>query len=108
MSSCLLQAGHSVNSTDNPLLTYQLIEETRPDLILMDLMVSYLTCYEIISQIRAWPGGYIKIVIMTRINQEQVIEQVFEMGVDDYILLPLKQKELLARISRLERYRLIA
>jgi CheY-like chemotaxis protein len=74
----------------------------------MDLMVSYMTCYEMISQIRAWPEKYIKIVIMTRINQDQVIEQVFEMGVDDYVLLPLKRKEFLARIARLERYMLTA
>jgi len=108
LSNSLLQAGHTVHSTDNPLQTLQLVQETQPDLIVMDLMVSYMTCYEMISQIRAWPEKYIKIVIMTRINQDQVIEQVFEMGVDDYVLLPLKRKEFLARIARLERYMLTA
>ncbi len=108
LSNSLLQAGHTVHTTDNPLHTLQLVQEMKPDLVLMDLMVSYMTCYEMISQIRAWTEKYIKIIIMTKINQDQVIEQVFDMGVDDYILLPLKRKELLARISRLERYKLIA
>lgn len=106
LSSCLRKAGHEVQSTNNPLHTIELINESPPDLILMDLMVSYLTCFEVISQIRSWKEKYIKIIIMTRINQENVIEQVFDMGVDDYILLPLKQRELTARISRLERYTL--
>ena len=107
LSSCLEKAGYEIYSTSNPLETHQIISEVNPDLILMDLAVSYLTCYELISQIRANPN-YIKIIITTRINQENVIEQVFEMGVDDYILLPLKQKELLVRISRLEKYTMVA
>ena len=104
LSNCLQEGGHEVYTTNNPLDTPHFISEKNPDLILMNLLVSYLTCFELISQIRAWPDKYIKIIVMTRINQENVIEQVFEMGVDDYILLPLKKKELIARISRLERY----
>ena len=49
LSSCLLEGGHQVYLTNNPLDTSQLIKEEDPDLILMDLAVSYLTCFELIS-----------------------------------------------------------
>ncbi len=67
-------------------------------------MISYVTGYELIEFIRNLEGKYIKIIVMTAVSLECVIESAFELGVDDYILLPLKKKELLARIERLSKY----
>lgn len=104
LSRTLDSSGHNTLTIDNPLAAYEVIEEEEPDLVILDLMVSYLTCFEIISKLRSQPGKYIKIVIMTQVNMDSVIAKAFELGVDDYILLPLRRKEFLARLERLSRY----
>lgn len=73
----------------------------------MDLLISYVTGYELIDYIRSKEEMYIKIVILSQVGLESAIENAFNLGVDDYILLPLKQKELIARIDRLSKYQLV-
>ena len=77
-----------------------------PDLVIVDLLISFVTAYEIIDHIRNINKKYIKIIIMSSVTLDVAVESAFELGVDDYIYLPLKPKELLARISRLSKYTL--
>ena len=93
---------------DNALDVFDIIEADAPDIIILDLLISYITAYELIKFIRDYKKKYIKIIVLTKVNLEQAIVECFNLGIDDYISLPLQQKELLARLKRMDRYQVNA
>lgn len=91
-------------SATNGIEAFELIEQEKPDLVIMDLLISFVTGFEIIDYIRSSNDRYIKIIVLTKVSLDEVIGDAFNLGVDDYIYLPLQKKELIGRIRRLEKY----
>jgi two-component system, OmpR family, response regulator MtrA len=76
--------------------------DTRPDLVLLDLMLPGSDGIEVCRQIRGESG--VPIVMLTAKTDTVDIVLGLECGADDYILKPFKSKELVARIrARLRR-----
>ena len=76
--------------------------DTRPDLVLLDLMLPGSDGIDVCRQIRAESG--IPIVMLTAKTDTVDIVLGLESGADDYIVKPFKSKELVARIrARLRR-----
>ncbi len=98
------RSGFLVQSTDNALEVFDIIKEDQPDIVVLDLLLSFVTAYELIKYIRDYKEKYIKIIVLSKVNIEQAVLECFNLGIDDYICLPLQQKELLARVKRLNRY----
>ena len=98
------KAGFRVYATSNALEVTELVDEMQPDIVILDLLISYVTAYELIKFIRDYKEKYIKIMVLTKVKLEQAVVECFNLGVDDYISLPLNQKELLARLKRMDRY----
>jgi two-component system response regulator MtrA len=76
--------------------------ETRPDLVLLDLMLPGLGGIDVCRQIRAESG--IPIVMLTAKSDTVDVVLGLESGADDYVVKPFKPKELVARVrTRLRR-----
>jgi two-component system, OmpR family, response regulator MtrA len=76
--------------------------ETRPDLVLLDLMLPGLGGIDVCRQIRAESG--IPIVMLTAKSDTVDVVLGLEVGADDYVVKPFKPKELVARVrTRLRR-----
>lgn len=91
-------------TSSNGIEAYELIKEEKPDLVIMDLLISFVTGFEVINYIRSLSSRYIKIIVLTKVSLDDVVSDAFGLGIDDYIFLPLRKKELVARIQRLEKY----
>ncbi len=79
------------------------IEQSPPDLILLDVMMPGLDGYEVTRRIRnnqALP--YIPILLLTAFHDVSVVEGL-DAGADDFIRKPFDQDELLARVRSLLR-----
>ncbi len=73
--------------------------QTKPDLILLDLMLPGLDGLSVCKKLRAMPEtAGIPIVMLTAKGEESDIVVGLEMGADDYVTKPFSPKELLARI----------
>jgi DNA-binding response OmpR family regulator len=70
---------------------------SRPDLILLDLMMPKIDGFEVCKRIRE-AGFQVPIIMLTARSQEVDIVRGLEMGADDYITKPFGVRELLARI----------
>ena len=70
--------------------------QTNPDLVLLDLMLPGRDGIDICRAIREESG--IPIVMLTARSDSQDIVTGLESGADDYIVKPIKNKELIARI----------
>ena len=75
---------------------------TRPDLVLLDLMLPGKDGIEVARQIRAESG--IPIIMLTAKSDTVDVVLGLESGADDYVVKPFKPKELVARVrARLRR-----
>ena len=75
----------------------------RPDLVLLDLMLPGKDGIDVCKEIRAESG--VPIVMLTAKNDTIDIVVGLESGADDYVVKPLKPKELIARIrARVRRF----
>jgi two-component system, sensor histidine kinase and response regulator len=78
----------------------ELVEEFRPDVILLDIMMPGIDGYETCRRIRANPAlKFIKIIMVSA--KAMVAERLkgYESGADDYITKPFEEEELLAKVK---------
>ena len=79
-----------------------LLENTLPDLILLDVKMPDIDGYSVIQQINEMPQSKnIPVVFVTGLSDEEDELKGFQLGAADYIKKPFSQKILLARISNL-------
>jgi len=75
---------------------------TRPDLILMDIVMPKMDGFEAVKKLRdnAQMRG-VPIVMVTSKGEAESMEAGYENGCSDYILKPIDQRELLAKVKNL-------
>lgn len=78
------------------------IRETRPDLVLLDVMLPEISGYEICQQVRMEPElADVKILMMTARGSAMERRKGLAMGADGFISKPFELKELRAEVRRL-------
>ena len=77
-------------------LALKAFRETRPDVVLLDLMLPGRDGLEVCKQIRGESG--VPIIMLTAKNDTVDVVLGLESGADDYVVKPFKPKELLARV----------
>jgi two-component system response regulator MtrA len=73
------------------------LEQTQPDLILLDVMLPGLDGIEVCGKIRETSG--VPIIMLTARGDTTDVVRGLESGADDYIVKPFNPKELVARIK---------
>lgn len=100
----LTQRGHTVTTTSNGLSAIELIESSKPDIVLLDVMMPGLTGIQVAQRLRANPGtASIPIIMLTAKAQEAHELEGLNAGADDYITKPFSMDILIARIHSLTR-----
>jgi DNA-binding response OmpR family regulator len=75
---------------------------TRPAVIVMDVMLPYISGFELITQIRTTPGlDCVPVIVLTSKSQEGDVLRAFDAGVNDYVVKPFRPEEFVARVRRL-------
>jgi len=78
--------------------------ESRPDLIILDIMLPKINGYEVCRLVRE-QGVDVPIIMLTAKGQESDIVLGLNLGADDYVTKPFSIRELLARAHALLRRR---
>lgn len=81
---------------------YCLIQEKKPDLIILDLMLPKMNGFELCRKIKK-EGVSIPILMLTARSEEMDRVMGLDLGADDYITKPFSMAELLARIRAVMR-----
>lgn len=98
----LQQEGFDASWCPNGLKALAMFRDTRPDLILLDLMLPGRDGVQICRDVRAESG--VPIIMLTARSDTKDVVTGLEAGADDYVSKPFKPKELIARIrTRLRR-----
>lgn len=99
----LKRAGYDVNAVHNGRDAQAAIENLEPvDVIVLDLMLPYISGYQLISEIRDNPDWqHVPIVVLSGKVMEHDIVKALDLGANDYITKPFRPEELLARLRRI-------
>ncbi len=75
------------------------IQASRPDLVVLDLMLPGMTGLEVCRRVRGDPASAALPIIMLTAKTDEVDRVVgLELGADDYVAKPFSPKELVARV----------
>ncbi|TVP61855.1 MAG: hybrid sensor histidine kinase/response regulator [Nodularia sp. (in: Bacteria)] len=105
VQTILESEGYEIDLVADGLTALQQIEQSPPDLILLDVMMPGIDGYEVTRRIRKNPDlnvSYIPILLITAFHQSSVVEGL-DAGADDFIRKPFDTDELLARVRSLLR-----
>ncbi|MBN9218110.1 MAG: response regulator transcription factor [Mesorhizobium sp.] len=93
----LASQGYAVSEAPNAKAAIELMEQEKPDLVLLDLGLPGMGGHELLRQWR--DGGLdIPVVILSSRTDEAGIVNALELGADDYVTKPFGMNELVARI----------
>ncbi|MBM7036615.1 response regulator transcription factor [Vibrio ulleungensis] len=87
----------SVVSASNGVEALQIIKQSKPDLVLLDIMMPLMDGYALLDKIRE--NSQLPVILISAKQEEQDIVRGFDHGADDYIIKPFRMQELLARIK---------
>ncbi len=80
---------------DGPAALAGLIEK-KPDLILLDIKLPGIDGYDVLQEIRTM--SEVPVIMITGIQETESAARSFNLGADDYIRKPFRNRELVARI----------
>jgi two-component system alkaline phosphatase synthesis response regulator PhoP len=90
--------GYDIVEAENGTEGLRLLETSKPDLILLDLMLPDVSGFDVCREIRK-SGARLPVIILSAKTEEIDIVVGLEIGADDYITKPFRARELLARIA---------
>jgi two-component system OmpR family response regulator len=101
ISQFLTKHGYRVSSARDGAEMMQVLDSSRIDLIVLDLMMPGEDGLALCRRLRAQPGpsGAIPIIMLTAMGEETDRIVGLEMGADDYLPKPFNPRELLARVK---------
>ena len=92
----LANAGYEPVVTGDPQHAIDLVEETAPSVVLLDLMLPGADGFELMRDIHAVSD--VPIIILSAYDQDELIARAFETGAIDYMVKPFSPTELAARV----------
>ena len=99
----LIRRGFAVHVAADGLQAHALLKTLpRPAVIVMDVMLPYVSGFELMAQIRQMPGwNGVPVIMLTSKSQERDVLRAFDAGVNDYVVKPFRPEEFVARVRRL-------
>jgi two-component system sensor histidine kinase/response regulator len=103
VQSILEEEGYNVSLAEEGKTALALIDESPPDLVLLDVMMPGMDGFEVTRRIRTNEKlSFIPILLITAYDQPSVVKGL-DSGADDFIRKPVEVDELLARVRSLLR-----
>jgi DNA-binding response OmpR family regulator len=99
----LKKDGHEVIVTHDGREALAKIDELKPDLVITDIMMPYLSGLEIIGAVKKKYPNIMPVIIISGMGQESVVLEAFQLGADDYITKPFSPNELSVRVRRFDK-----
>ncbi|HAV43168.1 TPA: hypothetical protein DCX15_04050 [bacterium] len=100
LSFILKKGGHEVTTAADGQEALRHVEEDKPDLILLDIMMPDLDGFEVTQRLKKDPATKdIYIILITAKGQEEDRKRGFESGADDYITKPFSPTGLIKMID---------
>lgn len=104
VSDILVSHGFIAQQAENGRMAIEEVARTRPDLVLLDVMMPEMDGYQACKELRK-DSEYIPILMVTAKGEPHDLAKGLAAGADDYISKPFEEVELIARVNSLLRIR---
>jgi len=95
-----LEKSYRVITTESGQEGLKTVSDTKPDLILLDIMMPEMDGYEVCSLLQENDEtAYIPVIFVTAMGEEQDKARAFSVGAADYLVKPVKKDILTAKIE---------
>jgi DNA-binding response OmpR family regulator len=96
----LKEAGFKTHWVKDGIEALNYVLESRPDGIILDLVLPRLNGFELSGMVRKSPAvQWTPIIMMSGRTEHSDKMQAFELGADDYVSKPFRTEELVARVE---------
>ena len=88
--------GYGVVAADNGRSALALLEEHKPDLVILDIKMPGLDGFQVLDRIRQ--RSNVPVIMLTGMCEVETLRDALALGADDYVRKPFHTREFLARI----------
>jgi pilus assembly protein CpaE len=104
VSRSLSRVGYEVTTSENGSDALAIVDDVRPDLIILDVMMPEMDGYEVCRRLREKTNtAPLPVLMLTALDSLEEKIRGFEAGADDYMTKPFQPAELQARVQVLLR-----
>ena len=96
VAAYLTREGFSVTEAADGRSALELIGRTRPDLVVLDVMLPKLDGFSVLAEVRKVAD--VPVILLTARTEETDRVLGLELGADDYVVKPFSPRELVARV----------
>jgi DNA-binding response OmpR family regulator len=102
LSFRLKKDGYDVITAQDGSQAMSLIDQSRFDLIITDIMMPFIGGLEIVSRIKSDPATRdTPVIVLSAVGLENIVTEAFELGADDFVTKPFNLNELSIRVRKL-------
>lgn len=91
---------NDITLTENGESGIEKYKELNPDLVLLDLRLPDMDGTEVLKKIKEIGMEDTKIIIVSIVREEETIQELREMGADDYLPKPMNSEDLISKIEK--------
>lgn len=102
VSKKLGEEGFEVKRAENPIQAFDIMEKTKVDMIVSDIMMPQMDGYEFAREVRSFDDK-MPILFMTAKDDIASKKKGYDIGIDDYMVKPIDLVELVMRVEALLR-----
>jgi len=97
----LVKDGHDIISCAEGTTALENLKADPPDMVITDIMLPSASGLEIVSAVKEVADKPIKVIVLSAMGQEDIVEEAFKLGADDYMTKPFSLTELSIRVKKL-------
>lgn len=96
----LASAGHEVQTAEDAALGLRAIIADRPDIVLLDISVPYLTGFEMLKALHSDPATRkIPVIVLTGHSDDETYAKAKKLGAADFLTKPIQRDRLINAID---------
>ena len=100
IEATLISGGFNAFGFVDPEMFLEVIKDSRPDLIVLDLMLPKISGFDVLKTLKETPAyADIPVIILSALSSERDIVKGLDMGANDYITKPFGLREFISRIN---------
>ncbi len=100
IKTALFSEGFDVATASNGVDALAMAEDSKPDLVILDMMMPEMNGFEVLSQMRQMPSlESVPVIMLTGVSERGTIREAIDAGINYYIVKPFDFHDLIAKVK---------
>ena len=101
LARTLAKRGYEVRTYEDPRVAMDALAADQPLAVITDMQMPHLSGLDVVGEVRKRLGESAPpVIVVSSRDDEQILEEAFKLGAVDYLLKPVKESELAAKLEK--------